>query len=241
MKKILSVLMLIPMLSISQPTITKIVLGSNFNTTGFGGFGWTKQADVLYIIIICTTNAGGTPATISLTGSGETWTELGTSGGVEFQNKRLQAFRWYCTSNVGLQNTSVNYTGSGVQDGGWFSVHQVANADFGGTNGENAIVQVVTATDAATQHPNITMSALLNRASVLAGFMNDVNPPTGTNESGWSESEDGGYNDPVTGGYVIRRNNTNDNTPSWTAGAFSNWAGIAIEFKAAGRRVKITN
>jgi hypothetical protein len=122
-------------------------------------------------------------------------------------------------------------------------VYEITNVLTTGTNGADAIVQVVTAPDNATIHPTITMASLGARASVITGWMNDINPPAGTAESGWSETEDDGFATPDRGGYSMVRQNTSDNTPSWAEGGglFSNWAGIAIELRASGRRSSIIN
>jgi hypothetical protein len=120
-------------------------------------------------------------------------------------------------------------------------VFLITGANVTGTNGSNGIIQSPTATSNAVIQPSITMSALQGGSGVLAGWINDFNPPTGTAESGWTEANDAGYATPTTGGYFLIRNNSGDNTPSWTAGSLSNWAGIAIEFKSAFRRIVITN
>ena len=242
MKKLLFILFLFPVIANGQAAITEIVIGGNFSTGGHASFTWTKTAGVLYIVIYGTVRSGATPATVSLSGSGETWTELGSAGGAlnTTTQGRVQAFRFLCTSTV-TQATSVSY--SGTQEGGWFGVYQITNVITTGTNGADAITQVVTATDNATQHPSITMAALGGRASVLTGWINDINPNSGSAESGWTITEDGGFATPTTGGVVMKRENTTDNTPSWAEGGglFSNWAGIAIEFSSSNRRRVIVN
>ncbi len=239
MKKLL--FLLFPIFSYGQAVITESGLAGNFNTAGVSGFIRTKTAGELYILFVGISNAGGTPATASISGSSETWTELGSAGGAlnSTSGKRVQAFRFYATSTLTSNVTNISYTGS--QDGTWVMLYVITNVVVTGSNGADAIVQVVTATDNATIQPTITMSGLLNRASVLTGWINDVNPPTGTPESGWSETEDNGFAIPDTGGYIMTRENTADNTPSWSAGSLSNWAGMAIEFRALGRRTVIIN
>jgi hypothetical protein len=205
---------------------------SGFSTTGIGSvLGPTLTAGKFYIMFAGTSNGAGTPATVSLSGTGQTWTEIGTAGGAlnSTSGKRVQAFRYYATSTT---TSDITFSYTGTQDGGWCALYEVAGAVTTGTNGADAIVQTVTNTDNATQHPNISLAALQSRAGVIAGWINDVNPPAGTAEASWTESIDGGYATPDTGGYVMYRSSTSDNTPSWTAGTFSNWAGIGIEVKA---------
>jgi len=243
MKKLLFILFLSPLISNGQAVITEIISGGNFNTGGIANSGWTKLAGSLYIVFVGISNDAGTPGTVALTGTGETWTELGSAGGAlnTTVQVRVQAFRFYDAVGVGANTTT--FTVTGTQTGMWFNTYRITNVLTSGSNGADAIVQVVTASDNATIHPSITMAALSARASVLTAWTNDLNPSSGAAESGWTITEDGGYATPTVGGLVMKRENTSDNTPSWAEGGglFSNWAGIAIELKSRSRRNVIIN
>jgi hypothetical protein len=229
--RLLLIILLVPFLSYSQITITSV--NSAFNSAGVGTVvGQAFVTDRLYIMYVGVSNNAGTPATVALTGTGQTWTlidELVTDQG----NHRIATYRFACTSSA-TNNITFGYTGT--QDGSWFSLLEVTGTDNGGTNGSNAIVQAVKDALDATANPTVTMAAITSgRNAVTFGFCSNANPPTGTVESGWSEDADNGYNTPTTGGYVMHRLTTTDNTPTVTASS-SNWAAIAIELKPSGRR-----
>jgi len=238
MKKLL--FLLFPIFSYGQATITAIVTSGNFTTGQSVSFTQTKTVGRLYIVVVGISNGGGTPATVALTGTSETWTELGTAGGAlnTTVQARVQAFRFNCTSTLINNVTSFTFTGS--LDGDWFIVYEITNVLTTGTNGADAIVQVVASNNNSDTNPTITMASLSGRASVIAVFTNDLNPFNGTVESGWTEDEDDGFATPNRGGYAMSRQNTSDNTPSVTV-ASSSWAGFAIELRASFRRIIITN
>jgi hypothetical protein len=236
MKIILSIFILITGVCNGQLSIVNIAT-SNYSTSGYGVISLPVTQDNLYIIFVGTSNAGGTPATVSITGAG-TWTEIGTSGGQlnNSGNRRMQAFRQVATSTTTIFPT-VSYSGS--QDGGVLYIFRIDGVVITGTNGSDAIVQTV-GNSGNSANPSVTMSALSNRAGVIMTFISETNPPAGSAESGWTEEHDGGYTVPDTGGYLMHRVNTTDNTPTVTASS-SNWGALAIEFKASGRRIFNTN
>lgn len=239
MKKLLTILLLTPFFSFGQITVTNIGY-SSFSTGGFAGFsapgGNGFIAGNLYIIFFGTSFTGGTPATVSLSGTSQTWTEIANVVNTT-SNRRIQAFR-YIPNTSHFNGVSVTYGGTGSQDGSFFWMAAVGGCVTTGTNGSDAILQYVTATDNSTIDPSLTLSALTNRSAVIASWIDDVNPfGPATPESGWTEGGENGYATPDTGGYYMYRIGSSDNTPSTSRGFFSNWAGIAIEIKAAGRRI----
>jgi hypothetical protein len=231
MKKLLTILLLLPAFCFSQITITE--LGGGFQTSGVGSTnGIIFVAGRLYIVVAGITNAGGTPATMSITGTGQTWTQIINATGVTVasDNYRIQAFRYAATTNH-TNNVVYNYTGT--QDGSFAAVLEVTGVDVTGTNGSNAIVQTVSNAADATANPSLTLAAIANGSNaVIAAFMRNSNPFNGTPESGWTEELDGGYNSPTTGGYILHRLTTTDNTPTVTASS-GNWVGIAMELKSS--------
>lgn len=233
MKRLLFILF--PVFSYGQITIAEYTVG--FQTLGIGSISSkTYEAGHLYIIFAGTTNTT-TPATVSISGGSTTWTEISNivSDG---STMRIQAFRYAPASNT---TTALTITYTGSQNGGFTIGYDINGADVTGTNGSNGIVQSVTDAIDASANPTITMAAISSsNNAVLVGFINTLNPFGGTAETDWTEDEDNGYADPTTGGYVMHRLLTTDNTPTVTA-ASSNWAGIAIEIKRSGRRIIITN
>ncbi len=233
------ILLLFPVICNGQATITEVLIAGNFQTGGIASFNCTKSAGSLYICFVGVSNSGGTPATASLSGTSETWDEIGIAGGAVTSNgRRVQAFRFYSPTTLTSNLTSFTYTGT--QDGTWFNIYQITGVDVSGTNGANAIVQVIISDPTTGANPSMTLSTLQNRASVLTAWTGDNNPFSGSPESGWTITEDGGYNTPTVGGLIMKRENTIDNTPSFTA-ASSNWVGMVMELKASGRRVIVTN
>lgn len=233
MKKLIYILFLfISSESFGQIEISET--GFGYQTAGVGSLNSISHVpDDLFICITGTTNSGGTPATVSLSGTGQTWTEINS---LLNGSQRIQAFRWLSTTTA---ITSIGVTYTGTQDGGWILLYRVRGGVITGTNGADAIVQSVTNSGTSTD-PNIAMASMTGRNAVLSIFMNNANPFGGAPESGWTEYEDSGYNTPSTGGYVMYRLQTNDNTPTVTA-ASSTWTGIAIEIKAQGRRIISSN
>jgi hypothetical protein len=202
---------------------------NGWQTAGVGStVSFPFEAGKLYIAFMFVTNSAGSPAVASITGTGQTWTSIAdiTFNTIATGNSRLQAFRHYSTTT---HTDNITYGYTGTQDGSGVIILEVSNAVNTGTNGADAIVQIVTNRADATSNPNVTMAALTgSHNGVAAAFMNQTNPFTGTAEAGWFETEDNGYNTPTTGGYCMYRNTTTDNTPTVTA-ASSNWGGIAIE------------
>lgn len=238
MKKIFFILLLSPLLSCGQPSFN--ILASSFNTAGITSVsGNTYVSGRLYIFFVGISNDAATPGTVSLSGTSQTWDELNAAGGISNggNRKRLQAFRFAPGSN---NSNQTDFTVTGSQDGMFYFLIEVTSVDVTGTNGSNGVVRTATGS-ANSANPSLDFgTSLLSRSSVLAAFINGVNPFTGTEESGWTESIDGGYGTPNTGGYLMYWTNTTDSTPTVTA-ASGNWAGFAIELKASGRRVIISN
>ena len=233
MKKL--IFLLFPVFSYGQISFTHIASG--FGSSGIGSVGSTTYtAGKLYIFFAGTTNAGGTPATVSLSGGATVWTQIANVTSDD-GTMRLQAFRYAPASNE-TAVVSISYTGT--QDGGYIQLCEVSGAVVSGTNGSDGIIQVVTDAIDTNPNPTITLATLGARGGVIAGFINNANPFGGTAESGWVEQHENGYSTPTTGGYYMTRINTGDNTPTVTA-ASSNWAGVAIEIRASGRRAVVIN
>jgi len=237
MKFILFIFTFVSIACNGQVTITNVA--GSFTTLGVGlTTGLTMTAGKLYIIFAGTSNNAGTVATIGISGTGQTWTEIGTAGGATntTSKKRIQAFRFAPTSN---NTNDIIYTYTGTQDGGWVQIYEITGCDVSGTNGSNAITQSAGGFSNSA-NPSTIFGSIQPNASIILALINDVNPFTGAPESGWTESVDGGYATPDTGGYVMYRIGTTDNSPTVTA-ASSGWASIAIELKPSSGRRRIRN
>jgi len=195
----------------------------------------TYTAGRFYLLIHMRVRAASTPTDFTVTGTSSTWTEIANVTGVPTANDffRLKVFRYAPASNV---TESLSMSGGGLDEGSVVVLLEITGVPVTGTNGSNAIVQIVTGSADASANPSITMAALSGAGNtVLAFFGNDVNPFGAAPETDWSELSESGFNTPTTGGVFIKRDKTTDNTPSVTASA-SNWIGVAIELRG-GRRI----
>jgi len=234
MKKILLIIAFAPFITYGQISITGASNG--YQTLGIGSVNnqsWNPGDLIIYFT--GTTNSGGTPANVSLSGTGQTWTQIDNKLNIA-GDYRIQAFR-FAPTTAAAANATTNFTYTGTQDGGWAISLRVTGANVTGTNGSNAIRQFVNDAQNSSANPSLTLSSLLSNSqnAVICGFINDQSPFGGAPESGWTEYGESGYSSPTTGGYSMFRVSTADNTPTVTASS-SNWAGISIELNGNVRR-----
>lgn len=182
----------------------------------------------LYVFVLTTTKAASTPDVPTMSGTGQTWTQINT---ITTATSRTTAFRFYCTSST---TSSTNVSCGADQTSYVLNKFEITGTVSTGTNGADAIVQSATNTGSGVD-PSITLSAISSSSNaVISVFTNNTNPFNGSVEAGWTESYDSGNTLPK-GGYAMYRTTTTDNTPTVTA-ASSDWAGIAIEIKSLARR-----
>lgn len=176
-----------------------------------------------------------TPEEATCTGTSQTWTKVDglTFNTIASPTQRITVYRFLATSTFSATTTiSFGATQLAISS----HLYEITGMDATGTNGSGAVVQAVTNSSDATANPTVAMAAISSGSNaVIAYFANDINPFGGTVESGWTEGFDNGYASPDRGDYSMYRLTTTDNTPTVTA-ASSDWAGIAIEIKAIGRR-----
>ena len=232
MKKLL--FLLFPVFSYGQTSIT-ISTNYTYSTTAIGAVvSETYTAGKLYIAVHMRVRAAATPNDFSLTGTSSTWTEIANVTGVTTgaARARVKVWRYAPGSNV---TEGLSFSGAGLEDSSIVVIWEITGTINTGTNGADAIVQIVTDAQDANANPTITLAALDPKNTVVAFFGNNVNPFGSTEESGWTELSEDGFNTPTTGGVFISRHRTSDNTPSVTASA-SDWVGVAIELNSTGRR-----
>ncbi len=235
MKKLL--FLLFPVFSYGQITINTAFTGYTTVTTDASAFGHSSKtftAGRLYLFVAMTTGTTN-PGTISGTTS-STWTSVVATGN---STRRIQVFRYLPASTISGETVNIGTFGGG-STGYSTIIIEITGAVTTGSNGADAILQ--TGTGGATgTNPSITLgSGATNGNAIISLFFNDANPFGGTEESGWTETNDDGYSTPTAGGYTMTRTNTTDNTPTVTASS-STWIGVAIELKSSGRRSTITN
>ena len=216
----------------AQVTVTNYENATLATSATNGSMPTDYEAGKLYITLIAT-SASTTPPEPTFSGTGQTWTSIGS---VTQGNTRITALRFYSTSVV-TSSTVISFNTTITGYG--YSRYAISGMPTTGTNGADAIVQFAT-NSGTSANPSITLASLSPNAAVIAGFFNNTNPFNGTAESGWTEDYDAGNTNP-NGTYSMHRLTTTDNTPTVTAAA-SDWAGIAIEIKPlATRRVMIIN
>lgn len=238
MRKLLVILLISPLFSYGQIVINTNPSDYTYSTNAIGAVpSYTYTAGKFYLMIHLRVRAASTPTDFTVTGTSSTWTQIANVTGVTTANDffRIKVHHYAPGSNV---TEALSISGGGLDEGSIIVLYEITGVLVTGTNGSDAIVQIVTDAQDASANPTITMAALSanGRNTVVAFFGNDVNPFGSTPESGWTELSEGGFSTPTTGGVFIQRNTTTDNTPSVTASA-SNWVGVAIELASSGRRI----
>lgn len=228
MKKILTIALLISTIAKGQIVINRsysALASVTTNASSFGVATGTFTAGKLYIFVGQST---GTTNNGVITSTSLTWTNIANVGN---STNRLQVFRCMPSTTVTGENVNLGTFGGG-STGYSFALYEISGVVTTGTNGADAIVQSGTAGPTTGTNPTINLSAITATNNMVIGwFSNGANPFTGTQEGGWSEIFDGGYNTPATGMYETSRNPTTDNTVVVTA-ASSTWIGLAMELKA---------
>lgn len=213
-------------------TFTNHITGTATTTdaTSYSIGSTSYVASTLYIAMIWVSGANNDG---ELVGTGLNWVKIGSVGDA---TKRIVVFRTVPITSTTTANTfqSFGSTGTGSHIRIWSNNNRVFNR-----NGATAVEQVATASGTSTT-PTVDFPAAMSSTInyVLALFMNEQNPFTGTVEAGWTESGDVGYTTPDMGLYYMRRGTTSDDTPSTTITSGS-WIGIAIEFTTPRRIIPI--
>lgn len=222
MKKLLLILLFLPVIGMAQ-----IVTFSTSDATASPGAvvtinSTTYTAGRTYVFFIGTFAGVAPTDDPTISSGGLTLTKRGTQAG-SF-NDRWIAYTADVPSDV---TTAITFTYAESQN---TKVSIVYYTDLNTSRS-----YAVAGATGSTADPTITLTA--RTASVIAAFSNNVNPFTGTPESGWTEDVDAGFSGPI-GRYAMHRNNTTDNTPTVTSSA-SNWTGIALQIYGR-RRINIT-
>jgi hypothetical protein len=231
MKKLLFILLLSPVFCFGQIVITNdfLTTSQTTNATSFGLGPATFDAGKLYILVAQTTGTtnDGTVSSTTLT-----WTSIGSAGN---STNRIQLFRCLPGSTASGETVTVGTFGGG-STGYSIGIYEITGVVTTGTNGADAIVQVVSTGPTTSNNPSLEMGAISNPQNAIMTFWsNNTNPFGGTPASGWTEIVDGGYETPTTGYYEMRRIGTTDAIPTVTA-ASSTWIGIVFELQSSASR-----
>lgn len=233
MKRILSILLLLPVFSYGQISMSNLLtFGPNYcsGCTGGHGGGNTQTFTKGKIYIAITASAGFAPASVAAGPNAFTLVSQVTVG------SRYLGLYVYAplSTHTGAFWFEYSPNGSCYDYGKGYEISGVPS----GSNGIVAIKQVVT-NSGTSADPSITLSALSSGNAVMAFFINSSGDFTGSPESPFTELWDEGCVTYPISTYGMRNISGSDNTPSFTA-ASSTWAGIAIELRS-GRKVAVIN
>lgn len=241
-EKFLALLILFLMLStigISQIVIRSLhtVLNSTTDALSFTSPSYQPRRNTVLLGFVINSKGTANNATSRLkpsgaSGNGLTWTEIANTPYAT--NYQITVFRAATGSTSTAGGFTVNFPGSGGQarQNCIIQVLELNGVDVSGTNGANAIAQIITATG-SNSNPTINLAAISDCGSGVIGvFGNDIDPFNATPETGFTEIFDVGNSNIDIGGYLSYATNTTDNTVRVTRGN-SNWGGIAIQLNKA--------
>lgn len=212
-------------------------LNSTADALSFSSGSYQPRRNTVLLGIVINSRGTANNATSRLkpsgaTGNGLTWTEIAnTPYATDYQ---ITVFRAGTGSTSTLGGFTVNFPGSGGQarQNCIIQVIELNGVDVSGTNGANAVAQIVTNTDNSV-NPTLNLGTISDCGSAVIGiFGNNTNGFNGTPEAGFTELLDVGTNNINIGGYISYASNNTDNTVSVTRGN-SNWGGIALQLNKA--------
>jgi alkaline phosphatase D len=198
----------------------------------FSGASWTPPDGAIVIVFVGNSKASAPNLPDSLTGNGQTWTQVAT---VTFNTaasptRRLTAYR---SLIVSPSAGALTVTFPSNQTGCFANVVSITGSKTTGTNGADAIVQAVTNyADTGDDRAFVVLADFLNHSnSVLAGFGVD-GTVTLVQQSGFTLGTQQAYITPThTGNAEWKVAPDALATVTWSTA--SKWGGIALEIAAA--------
>lgn len=181
-----------------SPTATFFTRTAGYSTTdsaaSYATASWAPSLGKLYIAWIVSKAASNAPS-VTLSGNGMTWTQTEEHySGVT----RLTMFRAVATApSTGVTTiTPGTATNTGM---GWI-IDEVTNADTGGTNGSNAIVQTAVASSVtAATSQTATLGTAITSGNSTMSAVTWAAQETGTEKSGWTKLGETNGASPATG------------------------------------------
>ena len=205
-----------------------VTSGNNADQNSYTTASITPPANQLILAWIENSDATGTGVdTVSLSGNGLTWVNIGT---VVRGIRRLTLFR-----AMGASPTAGAVTISAGADtnGCAWSIVAFDGVETSGTNGSDAVVQALTNNGGAATSGSVTLAAFASVNNATAGGFIHVANEGSTPGTGFTEIGDTQLSTPVVGlATEYRADNDTSVDMSWTTS--SAWAGIAVEIKAGG-------
>lgn len=198
--------------------------GSTADGNSFSTASITPTANALMFAAIVNRTAAGA-GTITLSGNGLTWVELGAILLNNDTPARLTVFRAMGASpSTGVVTISVSNTAEGIS----WNIEEFTGVDTGGTNGSGAVGTPFTAFGNTTPHTiNMGGAATVDHAWAAAyGVIGTRPTPAGT----WVELGDNVSGSPATCSET-QWDTTGDETTCAPTGSNADWAGLVVEIK----------
>jgi hypothetical protein len=199
----------------------------------------------VFVLNVIQRNTAGTPPipTLSTGNSNITWQQVATT---TYHNIAAPIYRmtlFVCantTTTTQSPNTAISWGGTTI-NGVYVQMYSCVNLTPITSNGLGNIRQIVTLHSDSTTNPTIsfpsTPSSVKNALLVLSSNHGvPFSAPTynGTPPTGWTENEDGGYNNGMCR-YAMSRVNTSDQTPMITV-TTKDWTAFGVEVVPGIRR-----
>lgn len=225
--------------AVSFTAVASVANGTNTNSYATGAF--TPVADRLYVFVgnqtdsaIATTPSiscanGLSPVAVTpSSGSNPTpHSSIGTPG------QQLTVHRALETTGGGLSSNTCTWSFSADNQTGFLGlVIEVAGVVTTGTQGADAIAQVVMAAADSTANPSVTLSAFSSaqNGTLFAVGVNSISAIA--EDSGWTQiGTDLNHNSPASGLFVAARAD-NDTAATATLSGTPSWAAVGIEIVA---------
>ncbi len=196
----------------------------------------TASNNRLYVVFVSTSITTGTaPSATSVSGAGLAFTEIGTPGGLLYSGtpglRRIQAWRALVGSGAGTGSIAISLDGTST--GMDAALLEFDGVDTSGTNGSGAVAQSATNQATSATALTVTLSAFASVGNRPVAFFNHRVAEATTEESGYTELDEGSHSSPTAGAECEWHASTADTTPSasWLTNAAA--GGFAIEVRAA--------
>jgi hypothetical protein len=195
----------------------------------------TASDNLLYVVFLNTAigSGGTTPRATGVSGAGLTFTEIGTPGGLLYSSgnlRRIQAWRALVT--VGAQSGPIAINLDGVSIGMDAVLLEFSGMDASGTNGSGAIVQNTTGS-ASGVSLTLSLGAFQSTNNRPVAFFSHRIEEATTEESGYTELDDGTHIAPTTGAMCEWNAGTAETSPSASWATSTGAGGFALEIKSA--------
>lgn len=210
------------------------VLTNGFNSSSFSSLttaSISPGSGRLILVAVVTKITASDPNTPTMSGCGLTWTQVATVLQTGSQHVRLTIFRAMSLTAITPGALTISFSGQN-QDSGTFDVTEYLGVLTTGTNGANAIVQIVTSNTGGV-NPSITLSAFAQNNNANLGIVGSLSLGTTYNpQSGFSQIFSQGSAETVVEGAL---KNTSSISVSWTQAGGSSYptAAVAMELAVA--------